>query len=537
MTNQRTVHEATYDLLRALGLTTVFGNPGSTEQTFLKNFPDDFTYVLGLQEASVLAMADGFAQATGKPALVNVHTSAGTGNAMGSLISAYQANTPLIVTAGQQTREMLLAEPYLTNKDATLLPLPWVKWAYEPARAEDVPAAFMRAYAMAMQPPAGPVYLSIPLDDWDKPALGPGVVRTVSHRVSPDAARLREFAKRIDTARSPMVVFGPEVDRAGAWDAGVAFAEKVGAPVYNSPLGDRVSFPENHRLYRGPLPMTIAGAAEVMRGHDLVIVVGAQVFRYYPYVAGEYLPQGTDLLQITADPEIAGAAPVGDSLLGDPLLVLEQLEDLISDHGDRKLPAAQTPTVVVDRTEAAPLSIDAVWSTLAAVKPAESALVMESTSTLAEQLRWLPTTAPASIFGTASGGIGWGVPAAVGIALADRARGVNRPVVATIGDGSFQYSVQAIWTAAQHRLPVVFVVMRNGEYSILKSFAALEKTPGVPGLDLPGLDIASIATGFGCRAVEVDSTDMLAHEFSAALAADGPTVIVVPTKPQPARLG
>ena len=191
----------------------------------------------------------------------------------------------------------------------------------------------------------------------------------------------------------------------------------------------------------------------------------------------------------------------------------------------------------MDRAESAPLSTDAVWSTLAAVKSAESALVMESTSTLAEQRRWLPTTAPASIFGTASGGIGWGVPAAVGIAMGDRARGVNRPVVATIGDGSFQYSVQAIWTAAQHRLPIVFVVMRNREYSILKSFAALEKTPGVPGLDLPGLDIASIATGFGCRAVEVDSTDKLAHEFSAALAADGPTVIVVPTKPQPARLG
>jgi benzoylformate decarboxylase len=537
MTNQRTVHEATYDLLRALGLTTVFGNPGSTEQTFLKNFPDDFTYVLGLQEASVLAMADGFAQATGKPALVNVHTSAGTGNAMGSLIAAYQANTPLIVTAGQQTREMLLAEPYLTNKDATLLPLPWVKWAYEPARAEDVPAAFMRAYAVALQPPAGPVYLSIPLDDWDKPALGPAVVRTVSHRVSPDTARLREFAGRIDTAQNPMVVFGPEVDRAGGWEAGVAFAEKLGAPVYNSPLGDRVSFPENHRLHRGPLPMTIAGATEVMRGHDLVIVVGAQVFRYYPYVAGEYLPAGTDLLQITADPEIAGAAPVGDSLLGDPLLALEQLTDLVGDHGHRRLPATQTPTVLMDRAESAPLSTDAVWSTLAAVKPAESALVMESTSTLTEQRRWLPTTAPASIFGTASGGIGWGVPAAVGIAMGDRACGVNRPVLATIGDGSFQYSVQAIWTAAQHRLPIVFVVMRNGEYSILKSFAALEKTPGVPGLDLPGLDIASIATGFGCRAVEVDSTDKLAHEFSVALAADGPTVIVVPTKPQPARLG
>src|ERR1700757_4933432 len=239
MTNQPTIQDVTYDLLRELGLTTVFGNPGSTEETFLKNFPDDFTYVLGLQEASVVAMADGFAQATGKPALVNVHTGAGTGNAMGSLIAAYKGNTPLILTAGQQTREMVLCEPYLTNKDENLLPLPWVKWAYQPARAEDVPAAFMRAYTIAVQPPAGPVYLSIPLDDWEKPALGPAVIRTVSHRVAPDTERLRGFAERINGAQRPMVVFGPEVDRAGGWDAGVAFAEKFGAPVYSGPLGDR----------------------------------------------------------------------------------------------------------------------------------------------------------------------------------------------------------------------------------------------------------------------------------------------------------
>src|ERR1700724_27564 len=134
MANQQTVQDVTYDLLRTLGLTTVFGNPGSTEETFLKDFPDDFTYVLGLQEASVMAMADGFAQCTGKPALVNVHTAAGTGNAMGSLVAAYKGNTPLIVTAGQQTREMVLCEPYLTNKDETLFPLPWVKGEYQPER-------------------------------------------------------------------------------------------------------------------------------------------------------------------------------------------------------------------------------------------------------------------------------------------------------------------------------------------------------------------------------------------------------------------
>jgi benzoylformate decarboxylase len=540
MTDQKTVHEVTYDLLRSLGLTTVFGNPGSTEQTFLKNFPNDFTYILGLQEASVLAMADGFAQSTGKPTLVNLHTSAGTGNAMGSLVAAYKGNTPLIVTAGQQTREMVLCDPYLSNPEPTVMPQPWVKWAYEPKRAEDVPGALMRAYTVAMQPPAGPVYLSIPLDDWEKPALGPAVVRTVSRRVSPDLERLRDFAGRINRAQRPLVVFGPEVDRSGGWDAGVAFAEKVGAPVHSGPLPDRASFPENHPLYQGMLPLTVAGVSEVLRGHDLVVVIGAQVFRYYPYVAGEYLPEGSELLHITADPSLAGAAPVGDSLIGDPRLALEQLVDLINDRGAQTseyAAVAKVANVEIADAASSPLTPDAVWSTLATVKPADSPVVTESTSTMAQQMRWLPTTRPGSFFATASGGIGWGVPAAVGIALGDRDRGVKRTVVATIGDGSFQYSVQAIWTAAQHRLPIVFVVMRNEEYSILKAFALLEETPNVPGLDLPGLDISAIAAGFGLRSINVDTTEKLAKEFNSALTADGPTVIVVRTQPQLAHLG
>lgn len=156
-----TVYDATYNLLRTLGLTTIFGNPGSTEQPFLKNFPSDFQYILGLQEASAVAMADGFAQATKKPVLVNLHTCAGTGNAMGNIMTAYQNKTPLVITAGQQTREMVLCEPLLTNRDETTLPRPWVKWAYQPVRAQDVPGAIMRAYAIALQPPSGPVFLSI----------------------------------------------------------------------------------------------------------------------------------------------------------------------------------------------------------------------------------------------------------------------------------------------------------------------------------------------------------------------------------------
>jgi len=234
---------------------------------------------------------------------------------------------------------------------------------------------------------------------------------------------------------------------------------------------------------------------------------------------------------------LSSVALILSSALGDSLLALEQLVDMVDDHTNRNVPAAQVRNPAVDWSASPPLAPDAVWSTLASVKPADSPLVTESTSTMAQQLHWIPTTRPASFFATASGGIGYGLPAAVGLALGDRARGVRRTVLATIGDGSCQYSVQALYTAAQHRLPVVFVVMRNGEYSILKSFAVLEKTPGVPGLDLPGLDIASIAAGFGLRALNVDSTEKLAEEFRTALNADGPTVIVVPTKPKPAHLG
>jgi benzoylformate decarboxylase len=164
-------------------------------------------------------------------------------------------------------------------------------------------------------------------------------------------------------------------------------------------------------------------------------------------------------------------------------------------------------------------------------------IVNESTSTMAQQAEWLPTLRSGSFFTTASGGIGWGVPGAVGVALGDRARGVRRTVIATIGDGSFQYSVQAIWTAAQHKLPIVFVVFRNGEYSILKSFGELQRTPGVPGLDLPDLDITSLATGYGCRTVRADTADDIRAQFKLALEADGPTVLVVRTRPQDAHLG
>ncbi|ONH59433.1 benzoylformate decarboxylase [Frankia sp. CcI49] len=569
MSGESTVHDVTYQLLRSLGITTVFGNPGSTEQTFLQDFPSDFTYVLGLQEASVMAMADAFAQVTRRPALVNLHSSAGVGHSIGNLVSAFDAHTPLIVTAGQQHREMVIGEPFLSNREATNLPRPWVKWSYEPSRAQDVPEAFMRACAIATQPPAGPVFLSIPLDDWNAPMTGPAVVRSVSTVCAPETERLRGFARRIRASRRPVLVFGPEVDRSGGWHAAIALAENLGVPVFGAALPDRVSFPEDHPLFQGRLGMSQKSVSDRLTGYDLVVVIGAAVFRYYPHVPGDILPAGTELLHITGDPAVAGAARVGDSVLGDARLAIELLTELLDaeaaraprhpqhqhpqhTHAHPQHPQHQQPSQTrfqeqaqrrpprhaPDRPETTggPLRADEVHAVINATRPRNAALVYESTSTIGEQVEWLPVIEPASFFANASGGLGWAVPAAVGVALGDRDRGVHRPVIGIIGDGAFQYSVQALWTAAQHSLPIVFVVLQNNEYSILKSFAELERTAGVPGLDLPGLAIASLAHGFGCRAVDVSTRAELEKELTAALEADTTTVIVVPTRPQRASL-
>ena len=522
-----TVYQATYDLLRKLGLTTIFGNPGSTEQPFLKNFPSDFEYVLGLQEASAVAMADGFAQATRRPALLNLHTSAGTGNGMGNIMTAYQNKTPLIITAGQQTREMILCEPLLTNRDETMLPRPWVKWAYQPARAQDVPGAIMRAYAIALQPPAGPVYLSIPLDDWDQPALGEAVVRSVSSRFSPDPERVALFAERIQKAKNPVLVYGQEIERAGGWEEGIKFAERMKTPVYLAPLAERASFPQNHPQFRGALPIAIGPLSKKLRGHDLIIVIGAPIFRYYPYIAGEYLPEGAELLQVTNDPADAAAAIVGDSLLSDARLALEAFIDAIPEATSRTAPAALHIERKLPAPPNSPLTAMEAFAALSELRPRDAILVQETPSNGADLLQCWPTLQPDSYYTFASGGLGWNTPAAVGIAIAQKKSGSDRPVIAVIGDGALQYSVQSLYTAAQHKLKLIYIVPCNDEYAILKEFAVLEKTPNVPALDLPGLDIVTTAKAFGCVGVEANTPDEIKNAFTAALDAEGPTVIAI----------
>ncbi|MBC6463161.1 thiamine pyrophosphate-binding protein, partial [Actinomadura sp. HBU206391] len=324
-----TVRETTFDLLRGWGLTTVFGNPGSNELPFLDGFPEDFRYVLGLHEGSVLAMADGYAQAGGRPALVNLHSAAGLGNAMGNLANARASHTPLVVTAGQQARAMIGLGSVLAEPAMTRVPEPQVKWAFEPARAQDVPRALSEAFHLAALPPAGPVFVSLPLDDWARDVDADEVAHLAARRVrsagaaTPDV--VAELADRLSRAQAPALVAGPEADDERAFDLVVELAERLGAPVWTAPTPPRCPFPTRHPLWQGVLPPSIAGVAERLAGHDLVLVLGAPVFRYHAYRPGPWLPEGAELVAVSGDPAAAARAAFGDALVADVAAVAAQL--------------------------------------------------------------------------------------------------------------------------------------------------------------------------------------------------------------------
>ncbi len=525
------VREATFDLFRAHGMTTIFGNPGSTELPMLADFPEDFTYVLGLQELVVMGMADGFAQASGRPTHVNLHTAPGVGNAVGGIFNAQANKSPLVITAGQQVRPQITIEANLTNRDATVGPQPYVKWSHEPPRAQDVPGAIARAIHHAMLPPKGPAFVSIPMDDWNAEAdadrSAAAIARRVVGRTAPDEAALSDLAERVAGALSPVLVAGPDIDAAGGWHAAIALAEKQRLPVWASPAtgGSRLGFPERHPNFVGVLPPAIGAISETLKAHDLVLVVGSSVFPYYPYIPGPLLGENTQLVAITSDPGEAARAPMGEAIVGDVALALERLVALVPeatrdapesrpDLGDP--PAADPP----DR-----LSGSEAMAALADAFSDDGIIVLESPSSTLSLRNRLRISTPGSYYFCASGGLGFGIAAAVGVQLAQPAR----PVVCVLGEGSAQYGITALWSALAYKAPVTFLILRNDEYMILKWFAMLEQVTGAPGLDLPGLDVAAVARGYGLPAQDVSGREELTEALRASIAAgDGPRVIQVP---------
>ena len=525
------VREATFDLLRAHGMTTIFGNPGSTELPMLADFPDDFTYVLGLQELVVMGMADGFAQASGRPTHVNLHTAPGVGNAVGGIFNAQANKSPLVITAGQQVRPQITIEANLTNRDATVGPQPYVKWSHEPPRAQDVPGAIARAIHHASLPPKGPAFVSIPMDDWnveaDADRSAAALARRVTGRTAPDEAALADLAERLAGALSPVLVAGPDIDAAGGWHAAVALAEKQRLPVWASPAtgGSRLGFPERHPNFAGVLPPAIGAVSETLKAHDLVVVVGSSVFPYYPYIPGPLLGETTSLVALTSDPGEAARAPMGEAIVGDVGLALERLVALVPEATRDAPEPRPEPGEPPAADPPDKLSGSQAMAALAEAIPEGAIIVLESPSCTLSLRNRLRISTPGSYYFCASGGLGFGIAAAVGVQLAQPAR----PVVCVLGEGSAQYGITALWSALAYKAPVTFLILRNDEYMILKWFAMLEQVSGAPGLDLPGLDVAAVARGYGVPAKDVSGREELTEALRASIAAgDGPRVIQVP---------
>jgi benzoylformate decarboxylase len=514
-----TVRDSTLALLRAFGINTIFGNPGSTELPLFRSFPNDFRYVVGLHECVAVGMADGYAQATRNAGLVNLHSAIGVGHAMGSIFTAHKNRTPLVITAGQQARSILPTEPFLFSMQATELPKPYVKWAAEPARAQDVPAAIARAYYLAMQPPRGPTFVSIPVDDWDQ-ETEPLAARHVSTTVRAAPDLLAQLGDALDQAERPALVVGSGVDRDGAWEAAVQLAERHNALVWVSPYSGRCSFPESHPLFAGFLPPGKEAIVRHLDGYDLVLALGAPLFTFHTEGFGPFLPPKVRLFQLVDDPDAAALLPVGTSITTSLDLGIADLLDRPAPRR-RARPTGRRPAARARR--AASISVAYLMQTLAEVRAPQSIIVEEAPSSRTAMQAHLPINRANGFYTCSSGGLGFGVPAAVGVALGSP----GEKVIALIGDGSSMYAIQGLWTAGQLGLPITFVIVRNGRYQALEEFGTHFGLSQAVGTKLPALDFVALATGQGIDGCRVERSDMLEGVLREALAADRPALVEV----------
>jgi benzoylformate decarboxylase len=526
------------ELLKQEGVDILFGNPGTTELPLMDAFAveHDIRYILGLQEAALMAMADGYAQASGKLAVLNLHVAPGLGNAMGMLYDAVKAAAPILLTAGQQDLEYLVTEPVLSADLATLA-RPFVKWSAEVQRLEDLPRLVHRAAKTALAPPTGPVFLSLPGDILKSEANLDLLTPTrVAPRVRGDAAAVAAAGALLAQAKRPVIIAGDAVAQSRAHAELVALAELIGAPVYTEFVPSTASFPASHPLFRGATLRTQAAVRRVLDQYDVLFSVGGDLFTLSLPSDIDPMPPGMRLIHLDTDPwEIGKNYPAEVAILGDPKSTLPEITTAIEAAmtGGARGAARERFKAACETTLAERNALRAKAKALAGKSPVQAlalldaigemlpkdAVVIEEVLSSAPGIRSLiRSDDPQSYYGLRGGGIGWGIPAAIGIKLALP----HRPVVALVGDGSALYTIQALWTAAHDRIAVVFVVLNNRSYRILKQrLLALrghaEQVDTYVGMELvdPPIDFVGLARSLGVAAEHVktvhDATDLVAH--------------------------
>ena len=527
------------ELLKQEGVDRIFGNPGTTELPIMHALTDrpEMGYVLGLQESIVVAMADGYARASGRLAACNVHVAPGLGNAIGALFTAHYSGTPLIVTAGQQEQGHGLTEPLLY---APLVPIasPVVKWATEVTRLEDLPRIVHRAAKIALTPPTGPVFISLPGDILNAfGALELGAATRVDAAARPSDEALKRLAARLGAAKRPVIVAGHEIVASDAFTEAARLAERLGAPVYQQTVVDGAHFPSEHPAFMGMLSRDQKRVRELLTPYDTLICLGADVLRMSVHSAIDPLPPGLAVVQIgQRDWEMGKNYAAELAVRADLRETLKALIPLLPDNGPGGLTALAGRNWSAQRAvrrkalepKAGPTPLDPEWLMMRLVdlSPDDAIVVDEGITTTVNLPAHLPYRDRYGYFGNASGGIGWGIAAAVGVQLAQP----ERRVVAVIGDGSAMYSIQALWTAANQKLPIIFVLANNGGYRIIKQRLKLfHGNDRYIGMDFraPSIDFSGVARSFGVTAHRVEDGAAFEARFIEALAGNSPVLLEV----------
>jgi benzoylformate decarboxylase len=501
----RTVRDEAFDVLRERGLTTLFANPGSTEISLLSGLPEDLHFVLALHEASVIGLATGLAIATNEPALAILHTTAGLGNAVAALATARVNRAPLVVLVGQQDRRHLALQPFLAGR------LDGLAGEYpvhheQPVRPQDVPGAISRAYHEA-RTHRGPALVIVPMDDWEQPAdpgLRVAAPKRLLHATEADPAAVEELAALLDGAENPVLVGGAGGDSPEAWEAFVALAEKLQAPVWQEAFSARAGFPQDHPLFAGFLSHARDGLRAQLGGHDVVLSVGAPVFRQYAFVPGPLLPDGMLVGLITDDPDEAHRSPADVALIAPPAAAARLLAEHVAARDAKPPKGHEAPPAPAPPAEGEQMLAGHVLAALAERLPEDAVVLEESPSNRPELHARIPARQPMGFVSAAMGGLGFGLPAAAGLRMGLP----DRPVVAILGDGASLYAIQGLWTAMREGIGTLFVIMCNGRYAVMDRLAEMAGAQG-PWPAFEEVDVAAVARGFGCPAQRISGHDEL----------------------------
>ena len=542
-----TGRSAFLSILKSEGVTHLFGNPGTTELPImhaLKDYPE-IKYILGLQESIVVAMADGYSRATGKLSVCNVHVAPGLGNAMGAIYNAKFVGSPVIITAGQQEQGHGLMEPMLYGPLVQMAE-PLVKWAIEVTRLEDLPRILRRAAKIALAPPTGPVFISLPGDILNTEAkLDLGKPSRVKYNISPDKETLKDIKDRILQANNPVIISGHEIAQTDSFSEITKFSEIIGAPVYQQTVPHGSHYPSEHKTYVGTMPRSQSEVKKILENYDLLICVGSDVLRMSVWSSTEPLPKNMSIIHIgIRDWELAKNYHTEQAILGNVKTTLLNLNKTIANNLNKKyknnanrrikeiekinwsINKKNLTSKTLKDKDIIPITPDWLMMTLAENISNNNIVVEEALVSSRSLLNFLPFKNSKDFYGLASGGIGWAVSGCIGVSLAN----TNKTIVAIIGDGSSMYAIQSIWTAAHYNLPIIYVIANNQSYRIIKErLEGFHNNTNFVGMDFnkPKIDFVKLGNSMGVESKQVSEPTELKSLFKKAFKYKKPYLIEV----------